>query len=450
METASSHSSGKAVPLVITGMHRSGTSLAASLLQSSGVDVGKRLMGASEFNRKGHFENLDFVNFHRSVLESLGLNEAGWTLQDTFEITYPQVQQAQQIIKQNAIAPIWGWKDPRTTLFLDFWADVLPDAKFLFLYRAPWEVVDSLLRRSPVDEDIFLVRPDYAAQMWLHYNQKVLQFCDRFPERSLLVSVDSLATQLAAVITAINTTFELDLAHPDSNIYDQSLLHTSISKSSRPRLIQHCLPEAISVYETLSRKEAAMLQREIDHSWANALELSTGLDWAFQDWLEQHRLRHELNTLQHDQAAYQQHREHLEHEVSRLANENVLLKEQVNILATERANDATQVLAIRHELAQAQANLATSQASLTVSQTALAQLQHQHEVLAQLQHQQEAALAQLQHHHEVENHHQQQMIQQLTESLTIAKTQLAAVETSKFWKIRQLWFGLKQKLGIYH
>ncbi|HIK14497.1 MAG TPA: sulfotransferase [Leptolyngbyaceae cyanobacterium M33_DOE_097] len=424
METASSHLSSKAVPLVITGMHRSGTSLAASLLQSSGVDVGKRLMGASEFNRKGHFENLDFVNFHRSVLESQGLHEAGWTLQDTFEITYPQVQQAQQIIEQNTIAPIWGWKDPRTTLFLDFWANLLPDAKFLFLYRAPWEVVDSLLRRSPIDKDIFLERPDYAVQMWLHYNQKVLQFCERFPERSLLVSVDSLTHQVATVITAVNTKFGLDLAHPDSNIYDQSLLHTEISKTSRPCLIQHYVPEAISVYEALTRKEVAMLQSEVDQSWLTALELSTGLDWAFQDWLEQHRLRHELKTLQQGQASYQQHREHLEQEVSRFANESASLKEQVDILATDLA-------AARHELAQAQANLAAREA-------ALAQLQqHQHQALAELQHQREA-----------ENQQQQQMIQQLSESLTTAKAQIAAIETSKFWKIRQRWFGLKRKIGI--
>ena len=49
---------------IIAGMHRSGTSLTAALLQNVGVDIGQRLMGASYSNSKGHFENLDFVEFH--------------------------------------------------------------------------------------------------------------------------------------------------------------------------------------------------------------------------------------------------------------------------------------------------------------------------------------------------------------------------------------------------
>jgi hypothetical protein len=42
----------------------------------------------------------------------------------------------------------WGWKEPRATLFLDFWRATLPDLKFLALYRHYAQVVDSLLRRE--------------------------------------------------------------------------------------------------------------------------------------------------------------------------------------------------------------------------------------------------------------------------------------------------------------
>ena len=48
-------------PIIIAGMHRSGTSLAASLLQSAGLDVGERLMEGNWSNPRGHFEDLDFV-----------------------------------------------------------------------------------------------------------------------------------------------------------------------------------------------------------------------------------------------------------------------------------------------------------------------------------------------------------------------------------------------------
>ncbi len=72
----------KAPILIIIGMHRSGTSLTASLLQSAGLHIGRNLMGPSEGNVKGHFENLDFFEFHRQVLRSQGINENGWTLQE--------------------------------------------------------------------------------------------------------------------------------------------------------------------------------------------------------------------------------------------------------------------------------------------------------------------------------------------------------------------------------
>ena len=60
--------------IAVTGMHRSGTSLVASLLQSAGINIGQRLMNAGEGNVKGHFEDLDLVEFHESILKSPGFS----------------------------------------------------------------------------------------------------------------------------------------------------------------------------------------------------------------------------------------------------------------------------------------------------------------------------------------------------------------------------------------
>ena len=80
-------SNNKQPTLIITGMHSSGTSLISGLLQSAGLDVGKNLVPANYANPKGHFENIDFVNFHESVLYSLGIDKVGWTV--TTNITPP-------------------------------------------------------------------------------------------------------------------------------------------------------------------------------------------------------------------------------------------------------------------------------------------------------------------------------------------------------------------------
>ena len=121
--------------LIITGMHRSGTSLTASLLQSSGVNIGDRLMGRDTGNNKGHFEDLDFVNFHQQVLESQDINPAGWTEQQQIKVPRQYLAAAKSLLAARQDLPLWGWKDPRTTLFLDFWSDLLPDAKYILLYR---------------------------------------------------------------------------------------------------------------------------------------------------------------------------------------------------------------------------------------------------------------------------------------------------------------------------
>ena len=59
---------GKNKCLIIVGMHRSGTSLTTSVLSKSGLDIGSNLLGSGVGNEEGHFENLEFVDFHRKML----------------------------------------------------------------------------------------------------------------------------------------------------------------------------------------------------------------------------------------------------------------------------------------------------------------------------------------------------------------------------------------------
>lgn len=65
--------------LVIAGMHRSGTSLVASLVASAGVHIGDRLMGPERGNLKGHFEDFDFCELHLKALAANGLGWEGFT-----------------------------------------------------------------------------------------------------------------------------------------------------------------------------------------------------------------------------------------------------------------------------------------------------------------------------------------------------------------------------------
>lgn len=278
---------------VVTGMHRSGTSFSASLLQSAGLDIGERLIGPRKDNVKGFFESRDFVEFHEMVLRSQNLNHIGWTLQEKINIEDEDVEKAKELISKNSRSPLWGWKDPRTTLFLDFWENLLPDANFLLIYRSPWEVVDSLYRRG---DEVFLAQPELAVKMWMHYNHKIIKFYDKFPERCLLVSVYSIANKTESFIDAINTKFKLNLGSPDSNIYEKSLFHTEVSDVQRSTLISYYFPNALDVYQELNKREV-VLGEPADLSWLEQIKASPDSTEAFQDWLKTRNLEKQVKSL---------------------------------------------------------------------------------------------------------------------------------------------------------
>ncbi|MEG5099225.1 chromosome partitioning protein ParA, partial [Microcoleus sp. AT13-A5] len=281
--------------LVIASMHRSGSSLVASLLQSAGLHIGRKVMlYPDEGNRKGYFESFDFWHFHRSVLRSQGIDEDGWTLQENIEVDDRFVEEAKKIVSQNSLSVTWGWKEPRTTLFLEFWAELLPEANFLLIYRSPWEVIDSLYRRH---DALFQSQPELAVKIWLHYNKKLLTFHNRNSSRCLLVNLSTIVKNNELYIQAINQKFNTNLTAPASTLYDPSLLHSQGLDSYRPTLIEHYFPEAVEMYQELDAR-AWQPQETPDLSWREQIKPSLYRFWAFQDWVNVRKLERENKALQ--------------------------------------------------------------------------------------------------------------------------------------------------------
>ncbi len=287
----------KAPILIIIGMHRSGTSLTASLLQSAGLHIGRNLMGPNKGNVKGHFENLDFFEFHRQVLHSQGINENGWTLQETIEVEDIYVEKARKLVVQNDPGKPWGWKDPRTTLFLEFWAGLLTDANFLLVYRSPWDVIDSLYRRG---DGTFQHQPELAAKMWLHYNRKILDFYNQFLGRCLLVNIQTIVNNRQFCFEAVNEKFHLNLAVPASDIYDPSLIHTQGLDPYRPGLVNHYFPEAVELYQEMEKKAWQPKNGQPDLSWQEQIGSTPYRVWGFQDWSNIRHLERQNKILKAD------------------------------------------------------------------------------------------------------------------------------------------------------
>lgn len=222
------------MPLIVAGMHRSGTSLMTAVVGALGVDLGDRLLDGDIHNAKGYFEDVDFLEFQRRILQErspandLGWPDWGWTESEQLNLQNldAYLPDAKALIASRSSQGLWGWKDPRTTLLLDFWADLLPNARYLLVYRFPWDVADSVLR---VNHPTFVANPDYALRSWYIYNRSLLRFYEKHQDQSLLINVNAFLenpeTGLKLLQTKLNLAIQADQAEPEvlSQIFDPKL-----------------------------------------------------------------------------------------------------------------------------------------------------------------------------------------------------------------------------------
>lgn len=238
--------------IIIVGMHRSGTSLTASLLQESGLDIGDELLASGIGNVRGHYENMDFLNFHIKMLDKNNYDPNGWDEVDIESLDLAGETEAKKIIERNE-SILWGWKDPRTTLFLNFWAKLLPGAYFLFLYRAPEEVIDSFYKRGT---DSFLSdQPEKVIDLWLHYNKLILKYHEKFKDRSLLLNIKSIIHAYPECISKINEKFRVRLNPTIRNLFEKELFNEDPARYIFwGRLLYSLRPEVRQIYEELLSK----------------------------------------------------------------------------------------------------------------------------------------------------------------------------------------------------
>jgi hypothetical protein len=147
-------------PIIVIGMHRSGTSILTRMLIEQGVYMGRnfdpnsedgffkgvnqRIMNslhATWSNPEGMIEISDFFSETCDISIRNFINKYGFMYTcDRYRIL-PSLRGADE-------SQLWGWKDPVNTFTLPIWRRVFPNARVVHIYRHPMDVARSLQLRN--------------------------------------------------------------------------------------------------------------------------------------------------------------------------------------------------------------------------------------------------------------------------------------------------------------
>jgi len=202
--------------VVIAGMHHSGTSTLAALLRTAGVSLGEASPPADGYGGAGDGADREFLELQREMLLACTVAESGWRdwgWTESQRLDFSRLPsfrpRAEALVRsRRAAGRPWGWTDPRTTILLAFWDEILPDARYLFTYRSPWEVAAAVaaLHRPP-----FVDAPGFVPRIWCFYNRQLLEFYRRHRDRCLLLEAGAVLSRPDEVLALARSKLGLGL-----------------------------------------------------------------------------------------------------------------------------------------------------------------------------------------------------------------------------------------------
>ena len=151
-------------PVIIAGMHRSGTSLVSRLLERAGLYVGGAWVDDNH-------EAFHFLRANRAMIgeATYRLHDYGWSAPKTDAFIQARRGYAQRaaanagpFFAERASEAAWGWKDPRNCLTLPVWLTIYPNARVLHVLRDGRAAALSLADRDALD-------PSFGLDLWGHY-----------------------------------------------------------------------------------------------------------------------------------------------------------------------------------------------------------------------------------------------------------------------------------------
>jgi len=187
-------------PFIIIGMHRSGTSLLAKVLERSGIFMG--------VVKDHNFEAMHFLSLNQQIMWAAGFE---WHSPGVPRPEHWRNIPAKDLYREhfklngrwaywrNLIKnPAWGFKDPRNTFTLDMWLNLYPEAKVIHIHRPCEEVATSLQTRNHRKGEVHLEAIedlDFCRDLCEKYHQQAFSYADGLGKNYMEISYKELMEQ---------------------------------------------------------------------------------------------------------------------------------------------------------------------------------------------------------------------------------------------------------------
>lgn len=260
--------------IIVLGMHRSGTSAVARLLNLMGAYFGGENIstGASAENEKGFWERLDVRSLNDSMLHNANCD---WdriaeldlkAIPEDFQNAYHR--SARDIVLNLDAHRPWFIKEPRLCILLPLWRPALELPFCVHVFRHPLEVAHSLKARNGIPIRVGLA-------LWEAYNAKAIESSSDVPRcfvsySELLSSPLPIVNQLReAMSSSSGYEFRTPSATELAGALDSNLRH------QRHEDAGHGLPtkSQLALYELLAdaRDNGAFVAPPLSRSSLNTL-----------------------------------------------------------------------------------------------------------------------------------------------------------------------------------
>jgi len=267
VEVAARDSRSGRPPVIIIGMHRSGTSMLSQALQAAGLFLGWRQL-------REHQEAQFFLRLNMWVMLQ---TSAGWETPESVRYLLERPQARAAVVEYlrfalrspraaSYLGPVrygrhrsverldepWGWKDPRTTFTLPLWLDIFPNARIVHVVRHGVDVAESLrVRQRAIERDsldrfrhqrrhhLFRTKLseltpglrfeslDEGLSLWERYTREANRAATRLGERAFQVRYEDFLASPAQTITDLARFCGLD----DASKATAAVAHVDASRA---------------------------------------------------------------------------------------------------------------------------------------------------------------------------------------------------------------------------